>query len=66
MTKRPELWKKIGLRGTPSLLISEGGTGKKVFLEGVTQPENLTRALDGVRQAPPGEKKKQTVKESHR
>ena len=66
MTGKPELWKKIGLRGTPSLLFKATQSGKTAFLEGVARPDKLERALGAVRQAPPEERKKQTQKEPQR
>ena len=63
MTGKPELWKKIGLRGTPPLLFKAAHSRKTAFLEGVARPDKLDRALGAVRQAPPEERKKQIQKE---
>ena len=41
----PELWRAYQVRGTPSLVIEDIGTKKSVFLEGLTRPEALDRAL---------------------
>jgi len=52
---KPELWRAIGVRGTPSLLLEDGGTKKSVFLEGVSRADVLDRALAECRRAEPRE-----------
>jgi hypothetical protein len=59
---RPELWQAYRVRGTPSLVIEDVRSKKAVFLEGLSRPEALDRALRESRAASPspGEKKDAT------
>jgi hypothetical protein len=55
----PGLWKAHRIRGTPSLLLEDGGTRRTVVLEGVSRADDLERALGecrrGVRRPSPAE-----------
>jgi hypothetical protein len=42
---QPELWQKYRVRGTPSLAIEAKGSGRPVFLEGLSHEGELTQAL---------------------
>jgi hypothetical protein len=42
---RPELWQALKIRGTPSLLLEDPETKKRVFLEGVNRVQALDQAL---------------------
>ena len=43
--EKPELWRALGIRGTPSLAIQDPETKKTAFLEGVSGAPALERAL---------------------
>ncbi len=42
---KPELWRQYRVRGTPSLVIEAKGSGRPVFLEGLSQETELKQAL---------------------
>jgi len=48
----PELWLKHRVRGTPSLLLSEGSVEPGILLEGFSDRARLDRALDSLRTRP--------------
>jgi len=47
--EKPELWRALGIRGTPSLAIQDPETKKTAFLEGVSSVPVLDRALSQCR-----------------
>lgn len=47
-----ELWREHQVRGTPSLLIRDPGTGRTAFLEGLSDRRKLDEAHFGLSQAP--------------
>lgn len=50
--EKPELWQRYRVRGTPSLVLESEGSGRPVFLEGVTPERELEKALEECRVPP--------------
>ncbi len=46
--KFPGLWKKLGLKGSPSLLIRDTKTGKKIMLQGLSEESRLDAARKAI------------------
>ena len=44
----PGLWKKLGLKGSPSLLIRDTKTGKKIMLQGLSEESRLDAARKAI------------------
>ena len=42
--KKPEILRRLGIRGTPSLLVQNTKTGKTVLLEGLARRDRLDQA----------------------
>jgi hypothetical protein len=50
--EEPGLWTRHAVRGTPSLLVEDGKTGRSVLLEGLAREDRLEAALREFRSAP--------------
>lgn len=50
---KPELWRRFGVRGSPSLVIDSGASRKPVFLEGLSREPVLEEALRRSREPQP-------------
>lgn len=59
---KPELWRELRIKGTPSLLIRDTSTGRSTLLEGFTDRDRLEKAIAGCRR--PGEPQSSTFRRS--